>query len=82
MLGERIVEDPTFADSDGAFSRDLMNQIIRQQGFNEDDFVVKRRADYVRAQLVDAFAGGDDLAGGLSPRASTNTRPRSARSAT
>ncbi len=57
-LGSRIVKDPAFADATGAFNRGMMNQIIQQQGFNENDFVVKRRSDYVRGQLVDSLAGG------------------------
>ena len=57
-LGQKIIKDPQFAGSSGVFDRTYLNQLIQSQGMNEDEFVTKRRSDYVRSQIVDAFTVG------------------------
>jgi peptidyl-prolyl cis-trans isomerase D len=57
-LGRQIVQDPTFKGSGDAFDRVTFNQLIRNAGFTERQYVETRRLDAVRGQIIDAFAGG------------------------
>jgi peptidyl-prolyl cis-trans isomerase D len=58
MLGTKIATDPQFFGANGTFDRGYLTQLIRDQGMSEDQFIVSRRNEYIRAQLGQAFAGG------------------------
>lgn len=58
VIREEIVRDPTFKGADGAFSRAHFAELLRSNGWNEDMYVMRRRADVVRAQLLEGVSGG------------------------
>ena len=57
VLGHRIASDPQFFGTSGTFDRGYLTQLIRAQGLTEDEFIIQRRGEYIRAQLGQAFAG-------------------------
>lgn len=58
VLAQEIVTDPEFQTSNGTFDRALFQQMVRNLGYTEDDFVEDRRDVYVRRQIADALIGG------------------------
>jgi len=57
MLGQEIADDPTLVGPSGKFDRNYLNQAIAAQHMTEDDFIINRRAAYIRDQLVAALTG-------------------------
>jgi len=57
-LAKKIGEDPAFRGPGGGFDRLTFTQILRANGFTEDQYVQDRHAVYLRYQLTDALAGG------------------------
>ncbi|HEY5081473.1 MAG TPA: SurA N-terminal domain-containing protein [Bauldia sp.] len=55
-LARTIAANPQFM-ADGKFNRQYLQQVIRQQGFTENDFIIDQRQAYLRSQLAEAFAG-------------------------
>lgn len=53
-----ILKDPNFKGANGAFDRNRFVDLLRSNGWSEDMYVVRRRADVLRAQLMDALVGG------------------------
>lgn len=52
-----ITSDASFKGSNGAFDRNVFNELIRQNGYTEQTFVRTQRAVYLRQQLADTVAG-------------------------
>ncbi|CAN5234899.1 SurA N-terminal domain-containing protein [soil metagenome] len=57
-VAQLVMSDPSLMPAGTPFSRVLFAQIAQQQGMTEDQFVLDRRAEYVRSQLAQAFIGG------------------------
>lgn len=57
-IGKEILADPAFKSASGAFDRNRYVELLRSNGWNEDMYVVKRRADTLRAQVIEGLAGG------------------------
>jgi peptidyl-prolyl cis-trans isomerase D len=55
-LAGKIAADPQFL-ANGKFNRDYLEQVIRQRGFTDNDFIIDQRQAYLRSQLAEAFAG-------------------------
>lgn len=55
-LAAMIAEDPTFHDTTGRFSRLALQQVLREVGMREEDYVHNRKAVAVRRQFLDAVA--------------------------
>ncbi len=53
-----ITQDPSFKGASGAFDRNRFVDLLRSNGWNEDYYVVKRRADLVRGQVLEGVSGG------------------------
>jgi peptidyl-prolyl cis-trans isomerase D len=53
-----IVSDPMFKGPDGAFDRTRFVELLRANGWNEDLYVMRRRADTLSSQLIDGISGG------------------------
>jgi peptidyl-prolyl cis-trans isomerase D len=58
QLTKTIASNPQFFGSSGKFDRRVMQQIVSQNGFSEDEFILGQRKELVRGQLAQAFAGG------------------------
>ncbi len=57
-IREDILRDPTFKNAAGGFDRTRFVELLRSNGWSEDVYIVRRRADMLRAQLLDGMAGG------------------------
>ena len=57
-LAAKIASDPNFAGPSGKFDRRYLSQVIQSMGYTEDTFIVDRRRQSVRDQLVQGLAGG------------------------
>lgn len=57
-IAAEILDDPNFKGPSGAFDRNRFVDLLRSNGWNEDIYVSKRRADALRSQLMDGIAGG------------------------
>jgi peptidyl-prolyl cis-trans isomerase D len=57
-LVRQIQSDPSFRDANGAFNRQAFGQLLRDNGWSEDQYVVTRRATAKRQLLVDSLIGG------------------------
>lgn len=55
-LATLIAEDPTFRDSTGRFSRSALEQVLREVGMRQEDYVRSRKAVAVRRQFLDAVS--------------------------
>ena len=55
-LASMIGDDPAFRDSTGRFSRLTLENVLRQVGMREDDYLRNRKAVAVRRQFADAIA--------------------------
>ncbi|NNG05222.1 MAG: hypothetical protein HKM95_14155 [Inquilinus sp.] len=58
LIAEQIRVEPMFQDAVGNFSRDRFLQILASGGFNETSYVVERRRELARLQIVDAVGAG------------------------
>jgi peptidyl-prolyl cis-trans isomerase D len=58
QLTKVISSNPQFAGVTGTFDRRLMQQMISQNGYSEDDYILGQRKELIRGQLAQAFAGG------------------------
>jgi peptidyl-prolyl cis-trans isomerase D len=56
-LAERIASDPIFLQT-GGFNRQFFQQVLRQYGITEDDFVADTRSFSARQQLAQGLVGG------------------------
>lgn len=56
-LAEGIRKDPYFQGVGGKFSRDTLDQVMRQMNLSERGFLAVRRDDELRRQLSDAILG-------------------------
>lgn len=59
-ISDRAVEksvytDPLFQGVDGTFSRDRLEQVLRQSGYTEKNFFESRKRDVIRSQLTDSI---------------------------
>ena len=52
-----IQADPSYQGPNGAFDRNLFNEMLRQNGFTEQQFVREQRAVVARQQLAEALTG-------------------------
>lgn len=52
-----IQADPSFQGPNGSFDRNQFNEMLRQNGFSERDFVRQQRAVVARQQLAEALTG-------------------------
>ena len=57
-IASDITQDPSFKGSTGAFDRNRFVELLRANGWNEDIYVTKRRADLLRGQLIEGVTGG------------------------
>jgi peptidyl-prolyl cis-trans isomerase D len=57
-IAKAILADRNFQGSDGKFSRAVFDEVLRQNGFNEQSFVQAQRSVYLRGQIGEAIAGG------------------------
>lgn len=57
-IREEILRDPSFKGPNGAFDRNRFVELLRSNGWNEDIYVMRRRADMLRSQLLDGLSGG------------------------
>ena len=64
-IAKSIFADPNFKGANGQFDRNLFNEAIRNQGFNEQGFVRAQRNVYLRQQLADTVGGGVTVPGVL-----------------
>ncbi|MDK9695981.1 MAG: SurA N-terminal domain-containing protein [Siculibacillus sp.] len=53
-----ITQDPSFKGASGAFDRARFVDLLRSNGWNEDYYVIKRREDLLRGQVLDGLSGG------------------------
>lgn len=56
-IGRDIVADPTFKGADGTFDKRRFADLLRNSNLNEAWYVQTRRAESVRAQIMDAVGG-------------------------
>ena len=57
QIGKVILQDPTFAGSDGRFDRAKFDSLLANNRLTEQGFVQDQRSGYLRQELVDAIAG-------------------------
>ncbi|AJY46945.1 SurA N-terminal domain-containing protein [Martelella endophytica] len=57
-LADLIAQDPAFQNANGRFDRQRFQQLLRNVGMNEDDYVAERSKVAVRGQIVDGMADG------------------------
>ncbi|MCE1237481.1 MAG: SurA N-terminal domain-containing protein [Hyphomicrobiales bacterium] len=57
-IREAILKDDSFKGPNGAFDRNRFVELLRSNGWNEDMYVMRRRTDMIRAQLLDGLSGG------------------------
>ncbi|NLH81443.1 MAG: peptidylprolyl isomerase, partial [Phyllobacteriaceae bacterium] len=57
-IREEIFRDPNFKGPNGAFDSNRFVDLLRSNGWNEDMYVMRRRADLLRSQLLDGLSGG------------------------
>jgi peptidyl-prolyl cis-trans isomerase D len=57
-IANDITQDPNFKGPTGAFDRNRFVDLLRSNGWNEDMYVVKRRADLLRGQVLEGVSGG------------------------
>lgn len=50
-----VYEDPLFQGLDGTFSRERLEQVLRQSGYTEQHFFEARKRDAIRGQLTDSM---------------------------
>lgn len=53
-----ILEDPAFKGPTGAFDRSRFADLLRSNGWNEDMYILRRRTDLIRSQMLDGLGGG------------------------
>ncbi len=56
-VGRMITTDPSLVGPTGKFDRTYFGQIAQQNGLTDDQFVLERRAEYIRSQLAQALLG-------------------------
>lgn len=57
-LAKDIAENPAFVGPSGGFERLYFTQVLRNNGFNEDQYITDRRAVLLREQISKALVGG------------------------
>jgi len=57
-LATIIQSDPAFRGLNGRYDRTRLQQVLRSNGYTEDDYVVQRRKIAERAQIAEGLAGG------------------------
>jgi peptidyl-prolyl cis-trans isomerase D len=59
QLAKEIANDPAYRAPTGQFDRNYLAQIISAQQMSENEFILDRRAAYMRAQMIKAFGRGN-----------------------
>ena len=57
QIGQAVVQDPTFAGSNGQFDRARFATLLQNNGLTEQSFLREQRQTYLRQELVDGVAG-------------------------
>ena len=57
VLAEQIADDPAFRGPSGGFERIYFAQVLRDNGFTEDQYVENQHAVLLRQQITDALLG-------------------------
>lgn len=57
-LATIIQSDPAFRGLNGRYDRNRLQQVLRSNGYTEDEFVVQRRLVAERAQISEGIVGG------------------------
>ncbi len=57
MLGQKISQDPNLFGPSGTFDRSYLNNLISAQRMTQDEFIINRRQQYIRDQIIDALGG-------------------------
>lgn len=57
-IAKAVLADPNFAGPDGKFSRAIFDEALRNNGFNESNFIASQRLVYLRGQIAESLAGG------------------------
>lgn len=57
QIAKSILADPSFKGPNGQFDRGLFNNILRDNGLNEQSFVRDQRAVYLRQEIVQGMVG-------------------------
>ena len=57
-LASIIQSDPAFQGSTGRYDRSRLQQLLRSNGYREDEYVVQRRHIAERSQLTEGIVGG------------------------
>ncbi len=57
-IARTIRTDKTFAGPDGAFDQNRMDQILRDNGYNETSYIREQRQTTLRQQIAEAVTGG------------------------
>ncbi|MBN9670688.1 peptidylprolyl isomerase [Roseibium aggregatum] len=58
QLATIIQTDPAFQGLNGRYDRTRLQQVLRSNGYTEDEYVVQRRKVAERAQIAEGLAGG------------------------
>lgn len=57
-IAKAVLSDPNFAGPDGKFSRALFDEALRNNGFNESNFLASQRMVYLRGHIAESLSGG------------------------
>ena len=57
-IAKAVLADPNFAGPDGKFNRAIFDEALRNNGFNESNFIASQRLVYLRGQIAESLAGG------------------------
>lgn len=57
-IAKSVLADPNFAGPDGKFNRAIFDEALRNNGFNESNFIASQRLVYLRGQIAESLAGG------------------------
>ena len=58
VLARKIAEDPAFRGPTGSFERNYFNQVLRDNGYSEDQYVRDQQAVFLRVQISNALVSG------------------------
>ena len=56
-IAKAVLADPNFAGPDGKFNRAIFDEALRNNGFNESNFIASQRLVYLRGQIAESLAG-------------------------
>lgn len=58
MVAKLVADDPNFSSTLGLFDRQRFNQILRQSGFTESEYVNSQAENAKRSQIINGLFGG------------------------